>query len=79
MFNWLKEIWGVAKWLLPFLPKKAIGKWLVKEAREYAQKTENTWDDEMVERLAEFLSSLEWLPTEAEIVKELEKELKERG
>lgn len=77
MIQYLKTIWEAAKWLLPFLPKKMIGKLLVKRAKEYAQKTDNIWDDATIEMFADFLSSIGWLPTEAELVKELEKENKQ--
>jgi len=77
MIQFLKTIWEAAQWLLPFLPKKTIGRLLVKRAKEYAQKTDNIWDDATVEMLSDFLSSIGWLPTEAELVKELEKENKQ--
>jgi hypothetical protein len=70
--NYLKALWEASVYLFPFLPKKTIGKIIIKWAYEHAQRTDNTWDDAIVDTFTELLRSKGWYPTEKEIVAELE-------
>lgn len=70
--NYLKALWEASIFLFPFLPKKTIGRRIVKWAEEYARRTDNTWDDAIVETFKELLRSKGWYPTEREEVAELE-------